>query len=1470
MALINSASKSSRLLASRRYTHDTFTDAQESFTNVLDLRAEEIYTQAQYIPSSALPFSGSSQHGLIQLASGSNLMKYWYRHKLTPSNVNTETWFFLNPTGSDDGIGAQLINDNQEVNFISPKYSVSSLANAITEDATPGYGVVLYKSSTYTQTSQTGSLDGGDKISGNDYIFDYKTGVVQFMNSSVDPASNEVVFMTAYQYVGKTLATGLDIAGDITASNMLLTGNLQLGGGSGDTISVTAEYSGSLIPDVDDAFDLGKSDQQWKDLYINGVGYIDSFDAVTSTGIVSGSAVYGTTLGQNTTSGLKTITIESNSTVNQDLTTDANVQFAVITGSAVSTSGDVHGGSITSTGNISGSSTSTGSFGRVSATDIDLSSIKGNWTNVGNTVADLGSITTIDINGGTIDGVSNVNSTGTITGSAVYGTTIGQNRTDGLKTITIEANSIINQDVSTDADATLGTLGVGNVTSTGIVSGSSVYGTTIGQTRVDGLKTITIEANSIINQDVSTDANATLGTLGVGNVTSTGTVSGSAVYGTTIGQNTTSGLKTITIESNSTVNQDLTTDADVTFGSLISGSADLFVGAVGGNQVSASGGNLKVSGKVSASSAGFTDVSASTAEFTTATITGGSVTGITDIIVADGGTGVSTLTDGGILLGSGTDPITAMAVLGDSEMIVGDGSTDPVAESGATLRTSIGVGTGDSPQFTGVTATGTITGSAVYGTTIGQNRIDGVKTITIESNSTVNQDLTTDASPTFDGLTLTGNTLIGTLAANRNLIVHGDLTAQNYIVSSSVTHLTQSFSSGSTIFGDSPDDTHRITGSLFIGTGSLQSVEHITGSGVISGSEVYGTTIGQNRTDGLKTITIEANSIINQDLSTDADATLGTLGVGNVTSTGIVKAAGVLSGSSDAFFGQYGVSYVSASAGSIQATNYVSGSEVKAPIGTFGTATISAGTITGITDLVVADGGTGASTLTDGGILLGSGTDPITAMSVLSDGEMIVGDGSTDPVAESGTTLRTSIGVGTGDTPQFTGLTATGTITGSAVYGTTIGQNRTDGVKTITIEANSIINQDLSTDANATLGTLGVGNVTSTGTVSGSAVYGTTLGQNRVDGLKTITIESNSTINQDVTTDATPTFGGATLTGDIKTSGVISGSSDIIVGNIGGSHISGSTGNLKVTDSLLASKVSGSEFTGSSAIFDAATITTATIVGGTVTGITDITVADGGTGASTFTDGGILLGSGTGAITATSVLADGEILIGDGTTDPVALDVGGNGGITILGTIATGTWEATDVAVAHGGTGVSTLTDGGVLLGSGTSAVTAMAVLGDGEFIVGDGSTDPVAESGTTLRTSIGVGTGDSPTFTGLTLTGDLTVQGDTTTLSTTNLQVGDAFIFTATGSAASNVDGGLIVQSGSAVDSGSAIYHDTQDERWAVAKGVASDGTAVTPTAYVSTITTANHSPNTDSGSYGSGEMWVNTTDEEIWVRTG
>ena len=52
----------------------------------------------------------------------------------------------------------------------------------------------------------------------------------------------------------------------------------------------------------------------------------------------------------------------------------------------------------------------------------------------------------------------------------------------------------------------------------------------------------------------------------------------------------------------------------------------------------------------------------------------------------------------------------------------------------------------------------------------------------------------------------------------------------------------------------------------------------------------------------------------------------------------------------------------------------------------------------------------------------------------------------------------------------------------------------------------------------------------------------------------------------------------------------------------------------------------------------------ATITGGTITGITDLVVADGGTGASTFTSNGVLYGNGAGAIQATAAGADTYIM----------------------------------------------------------------------------------------------------------------------------------------------------------------------------------------------------------------------------------
>ena len=209
----------------------------------------------------------------------------------------------------------------------------------------------------------------------------------------------------------------------------------------------------------------------------------------------------------------------------------------------------------------------------------------------------------------------------------------------------------------------------------------------------------------------------------------------------------------------------------------------------------------------------------------------------------------------------------------------------------------------------------------------------------------------------------------------------------------------------------------------------------------------------------------------------------------------------------------------------------------------------------------VSKGGTGATSLTDGGVLLGSGTSAVTAMSVLADGEMIVGDGSGDPVAESGATLRTSIGVGTGDSPQFTGVN--------------------------------------------------IGHASDT----------------------TVTRASSGDIN--------------------------------VEGNI---------------------------------VYRA--------------GGTDVPVADGGTGVSTLTDGGILLGSGTGAITALGVAANGQIPIGDGSGDPVLATLSGTSNEVDItngsGSITVGLPSSVTVttALTISGTGASSLdVGGGINAGTGNVAL---------------------------------------------------------------------------------------------------------------------------------------------------------------------
>lgn len=121
------------------------------------------------------------------------------------------------------------------------------------------------------------------------------------------------------------------------------------------------------------------------------------------------------------------------------------------------------------------------------------------------------------------------------------------------------------------------------------------------------------------------------------------------------------------------------------------------------------------------------------------------------------------------------------------------------------------------------------------------------------------------------------------------------------------------------------------------------------------------------------------------------------------------------------------------------------------------------------------------------------------------------------------------------------------------------------------------------------------------------------------------------------------------------------------------------------------------------------------ITGGSITGITDLAVADGGTGASTLT--GYVKGSGTTPLTASATIPSTDIT-GLGT-----MSVQNANSVAITGGSITG---ITDLAVADGGTGQgSALTQYGLIYGSTTTAMASTAAGTSTQVLHGNASGAP-------------------------------------------------------------------------------------------------------------------------------------------------
>jgi hypothetical protein len=113
----------------------------------------------------------------------------------------------------------------------------------------------------------------------------------------------------------------------VTGTTTFNGGTLTLGDANTDNVVFGGEVDSNIIPDDDNSFDLGSSSKEWKDLYVDGVAYLDS---VESDGGSFGNIQVGETGDNEIDTGSGNLTIDSAGgtvTVDDNLTVAGTVTF---------------------------------------------------------------------------------------------------------------------------------------------------------------------------------------------------------------------------------------------------------------------------------------------------------------------------------------------------------------------------------------------------------------------------------------------------------------------------------------------------------------------------------------------------------------------------------------------------------------------------------------------------------------------------------------------------------------------------------------------------------------------------------------------------------------------------------------------------------------------------------------------------------------------------------------------------------------------------------------------------------------------------------------------------------------------------------------------------------------------------------------------------------------------------------------
>jgi cytoskeletal protein CcmA (bactofilin family) len=409
----------------------------------------------------------------------------------------------------------------------------------------------------------------------------------------------------------------LIVTGDITGSNLELTGNANIGGnivlggnitiGDTDTdvINFGGEVSSSIIPDVHNAFDLGSPSKNWKNLHVSGTAYVDTLEArqvnFSDLGILQDLTVSGSTyLGNG-----GDIIVTSGSLYNDQLTEnrvvivgtqglledDANYTFDGTTLKVGKFEIDQSSGDVRTSGSlmVDSSSELIGSVGINSTLDVTGSATLKSTLEV-NGATGLNS--TLDVTGSTTlkDSLS-VSGTTTVAGVTILQDTLTVDLTSELKGA-VGINSTLDVTGSATLKSTLEVVGNTSLDGTLIVTGSATLKDNLS---VSGTTTV---AGVTILQDTLT-VNSTSEFKGAVGVNSTLDVTGSAQFKSTIDVDGEATLSSAIVE-------DLTQDRIVTVGSggaLIDSSGFTYNGTtfkIGGGlfEVDNSDGDVRTSGSL--------------------------------------------------------------------------------------------------------------------------------------------------------------------------------------------------------------------------------------------------------------------------------------------------------------------------------------------------------------------------------------------------------------------------------------------------------------------------------------------------------------------------------------------------------------------------------------------------------------------------------------------------------------------------------------------------------------------------------------------------------------------------------------------------------------------------------------------------------------------------------------------------------